>query len=145
LDLDRVRSTVDAGWKLVSDTRGYLSEREARFLMTALALSPARGANVEIGSFVGRSTVGLAHVAIELGLGQVTAIDPHTAPASTDPDLHGNATSYDEFVANLECAGVGSAINIRRAFSYDVATVWRDQSGFSGLMAITPTKARSWM
>jgi predicted O-methyltransferase YrrM len=129
-DLFRVPAAVEAGWKLVSDTRGYLSEREARFLMTALALVPARGANVEIGSFVGRSTVGLAHVAAELGLGRITAIDPHTAPASTDPDLHGQKTSYDEFTANLERAGVRGSVDVRRAFSYDVAPDWNEPIRF---------------
>jgi len=61
-------------------TSGYLSEREARFLMAAAALAPAQGKNLEIGSFKGRSTVGLAYVTRELGLGTVVAVDPHTSP-----------------------------------------------------------------
>lgn len=115
---------IDAGWPLVRDTAGYLSEREARFLMAAVALSPVAGANVEIGSFKGRSTVGLAHVVRALALGGVTAIDPHTAPSSTDPDLRGEGTSYDDFVANLERAGVRDVVDIRREYSHDVARTW---------------------
>ncbi|MFL5524616.1 MAG: hypothetical protein ACJ8AF_10980 [Gemmatimonadaceae bacterium] len=86
-DLDHIGQIVDAGWQRVSATTGYLSEREARFLMAAAALAPAEGKNLEIGSFKGRSTVGIAYVTRELGLGKVVAVDPHTSPASTDPDL----------------------------------------------------------
>ncbi|HVS61622.1 MAG TPA: hypothetical protein VHE82_13105 [Gemmatimonadaceae bacterium] len=60
-----------------------------------------RGKNLETGSFKGRSTVGIAYVTRELDLGTVVAVDPHTSPAGTDPDLRGKATSYDDFVANL--------------------------------------------
>ncbi|HEY5085778.1 MAG TPA: class I SAM-dependent methyltransferase [Gemmatimonadaceae bacterium] len=89
-----------------------------------MAACPAVGANVEIGSFKGRSTIGLAHIAIKLGLGAVTAIDPHTAPASTDPDLKGALSSYDDFVRNVATAGVASTVDARRAFSQDVAKDW---------------------
>ena len=40
---------LDEGWRRVSATTGYLSEREARFLMAAAALSPAEGKNLEFG------------------------------------------------------------------------------------------------
>ena len=76
--------------------------------MASAALSPAEGKNLEIGSFKGRSTVGIAYVTRELGLGRVVAVDPHTSPSSTDPDLSrgGQTTSYDDFVANLDRAWI---------------------------------------
>ena len=74
-DLQHIEQIVDAGWRRVSATTGYLSEREARFVMAAAALAPAPGKNLEIGSFKGRSTVGIAYVAGELGLGKVVAVD----------------------------------------------------------------------
>jgi predicted O-methyltransferase YrrM len=128
LDLEHIEEIVDRGWRLVSSTNGYLSEREARFLMAAAALSPAEGKNLEIGSFKGRSTVGIAHVTRELGLGKVVAVDPHTSPASTDPDLKraGQTTSYDDFVANLRAAGVFERVEIKRAYSHDLAREWKD-------------------
>ena len=127
-DLDHIEEIVDRGWRLVSSTTGYLSEREARFLMAAAALAPAEGKNLEIGSFKGRSTVGIAYVTRELGLGKVVAVDPHTSPASTDPDLKraGQTTSYDDFVTNLRTAGVFERVEIKRAYSHDLAREWKD-------------------
>jgi len=94
--------------------------------MAAAALAPARGKNLEIGSFKGRSTVGIAYVTRELGLGSVVAVDPHTSPATTDPDLRGKPTSYDDFVANLKSAGVLQRVEIKRAYSHDLAKQWKD-------------------
>ena len=125
IDIRRVNDAVSQGWSHVRDTPGYLSEREARFIMTALALAPAEGANIEIGSFKGRSTVGLGTVARMLELEPVHAIDPHTSPSSTDPDLHGAATSYDEFIAHIERTDSSTHVVPHRAFSHDVAATWK--------------------
>lgn len=116
--------TIDKAWTHVRDTPGYLSEREARFLMTAIAVTPADGANVEIGSFKGRSTVGLAIVADALGLEPIDAIDPHTSPSATDPFLNGADSSYDEFLASVTRAGVSAHVTPHRAFSGDIAATW---------------------
>ena len=131
-DLQHIEEVVDAGWRRVSATTGYLSEHEARLLMAAAALSPAEGKNLEIGSFKGRSTVGIAYVTRELGLGKVVAVDPHTSPASTDPDLRraGQTTSYDDFVANLRNAGVFERVEIKRAYSHDFAREWKEPIRF---------------
>jgi hypothetical protein len=98
--------------------------------MAAVALAPRDGKNLEIGSFKGRSTVGIAYVARELGLGGVVAVDPHTSPASTDPDLKGKNTSYDDFVANLRTAGVFERVEIKRAYSHDLAREWKQPIRF---------------
>ena len=131
-DLAHIEEVIDAGWRLVAPTTGYLSEREARLIMAAVAVAPAQGKILEIGSFKGRSTVGLAYVARELGLGKVFAVDPHTSPASTDPDLRsrGQTTSYDDFIANLEAAGVLDRVEIKRAYSHDLARDWKDPIRF---------------
>jgi len=117
-------SAIDAGWEHVRSTPGYLTEREARFLMAAAVLAPGQGAIVEIGSFKGRSTVGLAYVAQHYRLGDVVAIDPHTCPSPTDPRLVDQSTTYDEFVANLARAGVSAVVEVRRAYSGDVGREW---------------------
>ena len=118
------QAVCDEGWRRVSSTPGYLAEREARFLMLAAAAAPATGAIVEIGSFKGRSTVGLAYVAQRYGLGNVVAIDPHTSPSTTDPDLGTERSSYDEFQENVRRAGVADAVDCRRALSQEVAREW---------------------
>jgi predicted O-methyltransferase YrrM len=103
---------------------GYLTEREARFLALAAACSPARGVILEIGSFKGKSTVGLAAIAARYGLGKVVTVDPHSAPSVTDPDLRGQASSWDDFRATLRAAGLEDAVEVHRAFSRDLARGW---------------------
>src|SRR5450756_140254 len=98
--------------------------------MAAAALAPAQGKNLEIGSFKGRSTVGIAYVTRELGLGTVVAVDPHTSPATTDPDIRGKTSSYGDFVPNLRTAGVFERVEIKRAYSHELAREWKDSSRF---------------
>jgi predicted O-methyltransferase YrrM len=117
-------------WERAKEVKGYLSEREARFLMAASALSPVSGANVEIGSFMGRSTICIASVCKRYGLGTVTAIDPHTAPAPTDPDLGEEVSSWDQFMRNVELAELADAVAAERKYSADVASQWKDPIRF---------------
>ena len=63
---------------------GFLTEREARFLALVAACAPAQGVILEIGSFKGKSTVGLASVAMRYGLGPVITVDPHSGPSLGD-------------------------------------------------------------
>jgi len=103
---------------------GFLTEREARFLALAAACAPAKGTILEIGSFKGKSTVGLASIAARYGLGPVVTVDPHTAPSVTDPDLEGQKSSWDDFQATVRRAGVEGAVEVHRAFSRDLARGW---------------------
>ena len=114
----------DEAWSKVRATTGFLTEREARFLLLAAAAAPAEGAILEIGSFKGRSTVGLATIARRYGLGKVVAVDPHTAPSITDPSLRGKSSTFDDFQANLRAAGAEEMVEIHRAFSQDLARSW---------------------
>ena len=120
-DFQRVR---EEAWRLVSATTGYLTKREADFLVLAAAATPAQGSILEIGSFKGRSTVGLAHVARHYGLGRVVAVDPHTSPSATDPNLRDARTSYDDFRANIRRAGVEDAVDHHRTLSTELAKDW---------------------
>ena len=94
-------ASSDDAWRRVQAAPGFLTEREARFLALAAAATPADGVILEIGSFKGKSTVGLASIAAQYALGKVVAVDPFTAPASTDASLDGAASSYDEFCRTL--------------------------------------------
>ncbi|MGQ0650549.1 MAG: class I SAM-dependent methyltransferase [Gemmatimonadaceae bacterium] len=111
----------DAALAQVRATRGYLSDREARFLFLAAALGPASGDVLEIGSFKGRSTVALAAGVRLRGSGMVHAVDPHTAPSPTDPDLQGLASSWEAFSRSIESAGLSSHVKAHRSFSQDIA------------------------
>ena len=103
---------------------GFLTEREARFLALVAACAPAQGAILEIGSFKGKSTVGLASIAQRYGLGPVVAVDPHSAPAVTDFGHGSHQSSWDDFRASLRRAGVEDSVEAHRAYSRDLARGW---------------------
>lgn len=105
-------------------TPGMLTEREARFLALVAACAPAPGVILEIGSFKGKSTVGLASVAMRYGLGPVITVDPHSGPSVTDPDVGPRGSSWDDFRASLRAAGVERAVDAHRAYSRDLARGW---------------------
>jgi hypothetical protein len=63
-------------------------------------------------------------VAARYGLGKVVAVDPFTAPASTDPNLRGQASSYDGFRRTLERAGLVEHVEVHRMLSRELATRW---------------------
>jgi predicted O-methyltransferase YrrM len=118
-------SAASEAWERVRAAPGFLAEREARFLaLAAVAAPPTSGVILEIGSFKGKSTVGLASVAIRYRLGDVVAVDPFTAPSSTDPRLQGQASSYDDFMRTLREAGCADRVEVHRALSRDVAREW---------------------
>ena len=105
---------------------GFLTEREARFLALVAACAPAQGGGVilEIGSFKGKSTVGLASVAMRYGRGPVITVDPHTGPSVTDPKVGASGSSWDDFRTSLRAAGVEGAVEAHRQYSRDLARGW---------------------
>jgi hypothetical protein len=104
---------------------GFLTEREARFLALVAACAPAEGVVLEIGSFKGKSTVGLASIAGRYGQSKVVAVDPFTAPSVTDPDLEGETSSWNDFQHSLQTAQVGHLVEAHRCCSRDLAPGWR--------------------
>jgi MMP 1-O-methyltransferase len=111
-------------WSLARAVEGGVTEREVHLLAAAMACAPAVGATIEIGSFKGRSTVALGAIARRYGRGPVIAVDPHTGPSVTDPPLGASRSSYEEFIANLERAGVRDQVQVHRAFSRELARGW---------------------
>jgi hypothetical protein len=103
---------------------GFLTEREARFLALVAACAPGQGVILEIGSFKGKSTVGLASVAMRYGLGPVITVDPHSGPSVTDPDVGVSGSSWDDFRTSLRTAGVASAVEAHQAYSRNLARAW---------------------
>ncbi len=79
---------------------------------------------MEIGSFKGKSTVGLAALAAHYGLDPIVSIDPHNAPSATDPVLSEQSTSFDDFLSALRTAGVEQHVEAHRAPSREVALGW---------------------
>jgi len=120
-DLDAV---LDTAWEAARNVPGYLMENEARLLGTIAACTPVQGAIVEIGSFKGKSTVMLAKVAAHYGLGNIVAIDPHNSPELLDHEADPAASSFQDFLSNIETAGVRSQVEVHRAYSKDVSSTW---------------------
>ena len=120
-DLD---DAINAAWARVRAAPGFLTEREGRFLALVAACAPARGTILEIGSYKGKSTVGLATIARRYGQPPVVAVDPHSAPAVTDYGHGSRQSSWDDFQATLRSAGVADSVEAHRAYSRDLATGW---------------------
>ena len=120
-DLDAV---LDDAWEAARKIPGYLMENEARLLGTIAACVPASGVIVETGSFKGKSTIMLAKVAAHYGLGPIVAIDPHNSPILLDCESDPEATSYKDFLRNIEAAGVANQVEIHLAYSHQVSVGW---------------------
>lgn len=120
-DLD---AAIDAAWAKARDVPGYLGDREFRALAMLFAGAPRGGASVEIGSFKGKSTVGLASLAQHYSLGPIVSIDPHTAPSVTDPMLGDQASSYGDFLAALRNSGLERQVEVHRSLSSEAARGW---------------------
>src|SRR5215204_3190373 len=103
---------------------GYLAPNEMRFLALMAACPTADGEILEIGSFKGKSTIILAKASQLAGDTIVNAVDPMTAPSETDPDLHGQPTSFIDFEKNIAAHGVADRIRFHQTFSYELAKTW---------------------
>jgi MMP 1-O-methyltransferase len=117
-------TVLDNAWNETQKVPGHLGENEARFLGLLAACVPAKGAIVEIGSFKGKSTVMLAKVASEYGVGPVVSIDPHNSPVLLDRQVDPEASSYPEFLNSINSADVSKDVEVHVARSADVAASW---------------------
>ena len=120
-DLERATA---AAWTKARNVPGYLGDREFRALAMLFAAAPKTGVTVEIGSFKGKSTVGLATLSSHYGLGPIVSIDPHNAPSATDPILGEQGSSFDDFQSALRAAEVEQQVEIHRSRSEDAAAGW---------------------
>lgn len=93
-------------WQIASELNGWLTPREGRFLHeTAASLSP--GAHVlEIGSFLGRSTVCIAHGNDV----RVTSVDPHIGSPKHE-HLLGCLDTYPHFLQTLKRTGIREQVD----------------------------------
>lgn len=111
--------------------RGYLADNEGLALMLLASHGPGRGAIVEIGSFLGKSTCWLALGAMRAGREKVTAIDPFKPLSfmaqSTDPQdqaIHQEGSTFPFFQHNIRRFGVQDAVSPCVATSVEAAAQW---------------------
>lgn len=121
LGVDRSRAL-----SLMRPVWGWFSEEEAGLLLStvsrALRELPGNCAVVEIGSYLGRSTVLLASAVHDLRPhGQVVAIDPHAGVVSIAGGLGHGVPTYEAFCANVVAAGLQDTVCAIRQCSTDVS------------------------
>jgi hypothetical protein len=136
-------------WSAVSPTLTQNHRPSARRLWQ-LAKLPNPGTIVEIGSFMGNSTIYLAMAAGETA-GEVHAVDPHTpasmrqtsiptgplgCEAKREPEIErdaageqpqGGLEASEMFLGNLERFGVRERVVYHRASSVDAAESWNGE------------------
>jgi predicted O-methyltransferase YrrM len=116
----------------VCDTTGFLSREESRFLYRFHRWMPVRRC-VEIGSFMGRSTLAIASGLACPPSGTVLAVDPHTGSPEHQPgrtffireilDQRTNRVdTWRPFLQNIAEAGLGGTVRPVRARSLQAAT-----------------------
>jgi predicted O-methyltransferase YrrM len=121
----RHRHSFDAIWQHVDWIPGWFHEGSA-VVMYELMLERPPQTVVEIGSYLGRSTVFFALALKELNPGgRVVAIDPHTGDRQ---QLEGLSTdrlaTFDLFREHCRAAGVEKLVDPRVAHSLEVAAGW---------------------
>jgi predicted O-methyltransferase YrrM len=103
---------------------GCLNVEQGSLLCYLAAHPPGEGRIVEIGSFMGRSTVWLACGARHAGQGRVLSIDPHAGHER--PAVRPDLDPYEAFLANVRQAGVADQVEPIRDTSQNVARRWND-------------------
>ena len=114
-------------WDVAQQIPGWFEEINAvsQFLVIA-ELRPQR--IVEIGSYLGRSTVFFAKTLEVLGIdGTVTAIDPHTGDRQHLENLGiSELPSFEMFRSHLEATGLQDRVQAIVASSHDAVADWTD-------------------
>ena len=108
----------------VDKVPGFLTLAEGHTLFKLAETWPGEGDTIEIGSFKGKSTTGLALLSAPYNLGPLVSIDPHNAPSVTDPMLGDQHSSFDDFQSALRNAGVLNAVEAHRLSSREAALDW---------------------
>lgn len=122
----------------MTDMPGMLSPAECDALVFAGTLAPGTGDIIEIGSWLGRSTLHLAHACKSTGRGRVHALDTFKGNAAYEKryyrHLGRQATIFEAFMDNVARSGlsewivphVGKAEETRAEFTEQVRMVFID-------------------
>jgi predicted O-methyltransferase YrrM len=103
------------------EIEGFTSAAELSLLYHLALLGPGPGDVVEIGSYLGRSTVVLARALADAGSGTLVAVDPHTSALG-----FGDERATDrEFLENVERTGVAERVQMLKMTSVEAAHGWR--------------------
>ncbi|HBJ72926.1 MAG TPA: hypothetical protein DDY88_04290 [Actinobacteria bacterium] len=104
----------------IDPVQGWLTEPEAFLLWSLSGTVSADLAVVEIGSYLGRSTVALATGSRGA---LVHAVDPHTGDISEVAEGK-SINTYEGFLANIDKASVSDRVRPMRMMSVDAAAIY---------------------
>ncbi len=108
----------------MEETPGCLNREQGSLLYYLSANPRSSGVVVEIGSFMGRSTLWLAYGVQRAGRGRVVAIDPHDGHSR--PEVLAKLDSYAMFLRNVRDAGLAELVEPIRERSQQVARRWNE-------------------
>lgn len=120
--------SVAAAAKAAETIDGWLSDREGRYLFYQAAAAASKGAVVEIGSWLGKSTTWLAFGA-RCMRGRVYAIDPHLG-SPEHHEMWGEINTYEKFMKNMNRIGMKEYVVALRNTSANVARKWSEPVAF---------------
>jgi predicted O-methyltransferase YrrM len=120
--LKRSDPGFSAALDLASRVEGFTAPVELS-LLYHLACAPVKGRIVEIGSYLGRSTVILASAAARQEREPVVAVDPHTAALGIEGEQPRDTRA--EFLSNLERASLASHVQLLHKTSAEAAREWK--------------------
>ena len=103
---------------------GCLSREQGQMLCWLGRSAPA-GAVVEIGSFLGKSTLWLAHGMKAGGRRGLYAIDPHNGHERPEVET-GIRDTFQAFLSNVEKGGFGGFVTPIRKLSSEAAQGWKE-------------------
>jgi hypothetical protein len=111
-------------WAACSDVPGWLDRKAARLLFGLARRGPGEGWIVEVGSYLGRSTIVLALGSAAAQRERVAAIDPHRGELVPTDAGTVAADTHPLFLRNLAFAGVEAVVEPIKATSADAAASW---------------------
>ena len=112
----------DTALSAAQPVEGFTTPGELSLLYHLALHAPGEGRVVEIGSYLGRSTIVLARACADIGGPSVVAVDPHTAALGIDG--RPPRDTKGDFLANLEQAGVSDHVQLEHATSVEAAREW---------------------
>lgn len=111
--------------EMVKDIEGWITKREEEFLYRMARQASGKGVIVEIGSYRGKSTIYLAWGAKDGSRAKVYAVDPHTGSPGIKELLGvSEIWTFDEFLKNIEVAGVSDIVVPIVKTSQEAAESW---------------------
>ncbi len=118
-DLSQADSSLEAARRFAGAADGWLSVEEGQFLYSLARSCTGRGSIVEIGSWMGRSTIWLAAGSRADEGRPVYAVDPHTG--SPEHARDGMPSTLKAFHANIAAAGLTDIVVSRTVTAQEAA------------------------